>query len=73
MEFNRDNTLNRSTTAKKAVGKEEGLRAYRPKVYNYRATGVLQTGIKARPPKKRSVVTEARGSKVALTEFGKAI
>ena len=45
MEFNRDNILNRSTTAKKTVVMDEGLRAYMLKVYNYMATGVLLTGI----------------------------
>ena len=41
MEFNRDNILNRSTTAKKAVVMDEGLRAYMLKVYNYMATGAV--------------------------------
>ena len=45
MEFNRDNILNKSTTAKKTVVMDEGLRAYMLKVYNYMATGVLLTGI----------------------------
>ena len=73
MEFNRDNILNRSTTAKKAVVMDEGLRAYMLKVYNYMATGVLLTGIIALLSFKMSVVTDASGSIVALTEFGNAI
>ena len=40
MEFNRNNILNKTTTAKKAVVMDEGLRAYMLKVYNYMATGV---------------------------------
>ena len=73
MEFNRDNILNRSTTAKKAVVMDEVLRAYMLKVYNYMATGVLLTGIIALLSFKMSVVTDASGSIVALTEFGNAI
>ena len=73
MEFNKDNILNRSTTAKKAVVMDEGLRAYMLKVYNYMATGVLLTGIIALLSFKMSVVTDASGSIVALTEFGNAI
>ena len=45
MEFNKENILNKSTTAKQAVVMDEGLRAYMLKVYNYMATGVLLTGI----------------------------
>ena len=41
MEFNRENILNKSTTAKKSVVMDEGLRAYMLKVYNYMATGIL--------------------------------
>ena len=62
MEFNRDNILNRSSTAKKAVVMDEGLRAYMLKVYNYMATGVLLTGIIALLSFKMSVVTDASGS-----------
>ena len=73
MEFNRENILNKSTAAKKAVVMDEGLRAYMLKVYNYMATGVLLTGIIALLSFKMSVVTDANGSIVALTEFGNAI
>ena len=45
MEFNKDNILNKTTTAKQTVVMDEGLRAYMLKVYNYMATGVLLTGI----------------------------
>ena len=65
--------INKSTTAKKAVVMDEGLRAYMLKVYNYMATGVLLTGIIALLSFKMSVVTDANGSIVALTEFGNAI
>ena len=41
MEFNKDNILNKATTAKQTVVMDEGLRAYMLKVYNYMATGVL--------------------------------
>ena len=47
MEFNRENILNKSTTAKKSVVMDEGLRAYMLKVYNYMASGVLLTGVLA--------------------------
>ena len=73
MEFNRENILNKSTSAKKAVVMDEGLRAYMLKVYNYMATGVLLTGIVALLTFKMSVVTDTNGSIVALTEFGNAI
>ena len=73
MEFNRDNILNKTTTAKKAVVMDEGLRAYMLKVYNYMSTGVLLTGIVALLTFKMSVVTSADGSIVGLTEIGNAI
>ena len=73
MDFNRNNILNRSTAAKKTVVMDEGLRAYMLKVYNYMATGVLLTGIIALISFKISVVTDANGSIIALTEFGNAI
>ena len=47
MELNRENILNKSTTAKKSVVMDEGLRAYMLKVYNYMASGVLLTGVLA--------------------------
>ena len=73
MEFNRENILNKSTTAKKSVVMDEGLRAYMLKVYNYMATGVLLTGIVALITFKMSVVTDASGSIVALTQMGNTI
>ena len=51
---------------------DEGLRAYMLKVYNYMATGILLTGIIALITFKMSVVTDASGSIVALTEVGLA-
>ena len=51
---------------------DEG-RAYMLKVYNYMATGVLLTGIVALITFKMSVVTDAGGSIVALTQVGNAI
>ena len=57
MDFNKENILNKSTTAKQAVVMDEGLRAYMLKVYNYMATGVLLTGIIALLSFKMSVVT----------------
>ena len=48
MDFNRDNILNKSSTAKQtSVVMDEGLRAYMLKVYNYMASGVLLTGVLA--------------------------
>ena len=52
---------------------DEGLRAYMLKVYNYMATGVLLTGIIALLTFKMSVVTDASGSIVGLTQMGNAI
>ena len=73
MEFNRDNILNRSSTAKKTVVMDEGLRAYMLKVYNYMATGVLLTGIIAMLSFKMSVVTDASGAISGFTSFGNAL
>ena len=73
MDFNRNNILNKSTTVKQAVVMDEGLRAYMLKVYNYMATGVLLTGIIALLTFKMSVVTDAGGSIVGLTEIGNTI
>ena len=73
MEFNRDNILNRSTTAKKTVVMDDGLRAYMLKVYNYMATGVLLTGIIAMLSFKMSVVTDASGVISGFTSFGNAL
>ena len=73
MDFNRDNILNNKSTAAKTLVMDEGLRAYMLKVYNYMATGVLLTGIVALLTFKMSVVTDAGGSIVALTEIGNTI
>ena len=73
MDFNRDNILKRSTTAKQTVVMDEGLRSYMLKVYNYMATGVLLTGIIALLTFKMSVVTDASGTIVNLKPFGEAI
>ena len=73
MDFNRNNILNRSTTAKKTVVMDEGLRAYMLKVYNYMATGILLTGIIALLTFKMSVVTNDSGTIVGLTQIGNAL
>jgi len=74
MEFNKQNILNKVKEAQRTtVVMDEGLRAYMLKVYNYMATGVLLTGIIALLSFKMSVVTDANGSIVALTEFGNTI
>ena len=74
MKFNKQNILNKVKEAQQTtVVMDEGLRAYMLKVYNYMATGVLLTGIIALLSFKMSVVTDANGSIVALTEFGNAI
>ena len=73
MEFNRNNILNRSTTAQKTVVMDEGLRAYMLKVYNYMATGVLLTGIIALLSFKMSVVTDSSGVISGFTSFGNAL
>ena len=73
MDFNRNNILNRSTTAKQTVVMDEGLRAYMLKVYNYMATGILLTGIIALLTFKMSVVTNDSGAIVGLTQIGNAL
>ena len=47
MEFNKDNILNKATTAKQTVVMDEGLRAYMLRVYNYMGSALLVTGIVA--------------------------
>ena len=74
MEFDKQGILNREKTAQQtAAVMDEGLRAYMLKVYNYMATGVLLTGIIALLSFKMSVVTDANGAIVSLTQFGSAI
>ena len=74
MEFNKKGILGRAkAAAKETVVTDEGLRAYMLKVYNYMATGVLLTGIIALITFKMSVVTDASGSIVGLTQMGNAI
>ena len=73
MEFNRENVLNKSTTTKKTVVMDEGLRAYMLKVYNYMATGILLTGIIALISFKMSVVTDSSGAIAGFTSIGNAL
>ena len=74
MKFDKQGILNREKTAQQTVAvMDEGLRAYMLKVYNYMATGVLLTGIIALLSFKMSVVTDANGAIISLTQFGNAI
>tara|TARA_Y100001936_G_scaffold246270_1_gene289924 strand:- start:499 stop:1116 length:618 start_codon:yes stop_codon:yes gene_type:complete len=74
MEFDKKGILARARAAtKESVVTDEGLRAYMLKVYNYMATGILLTGIIALITFKMSVVTDASGSIVGLTQVGNAI
>ena len=74
MEFNKKGILARAKAVREtAVNVDEGLRTYMLKVYNYMATGILLTGIIALLTFKMSVVTDASGSIVGLTEVGNAI
>ena len=75
MESDKKGILGRAKVAAResAAVMDEGLRAYMLKVYNYMATGVLLTGIIALITFKMSVVTDASGSIVALTQMGNAI
>ena len=73
MEFNKDNILNKATTAKQTVVMDEGLRAHMLKVYNYMATGVLLTGIIALLTFKNAVVVDSFGTIVALKPLGELI
>ena len=74
MEFDKKGILGRAKVAQQStVVMDEGLRAYMLKVYNYMATGILLTGIIALLTFKMSVVTDAGGSIVGLTQMGNAI
>ena len=74
MEFNKKGILARAkAVTQEANVTDEGLRAYMLKVYNYMATGILLTGIIALFTFKMSVVTDASGSIVGLTQMGNAI
>ena len=74
MEFNKKGVLARAkAAAQETAVTDEGLRAYMLKVYNYMATGVLLTGIIALITFKMSVVTDASGAIVGLTQIGNSI
>ena len=74
MEFNKKGILARAKAASQETAvTDEGLRAYMLKVYNYMATGVLLTGIIALITFKMSVVTDASGAIVGLTQIGNSI
>tara|TARA_B100000575_G_scaffold130599_1_gene104052 strand:+ start:320 stop:1081 length:762 start_codon:yes stop_codon:yes gene_type:complete len=74
MDLNKKGILGRAKVAQEsAINVDEGLRAYMLKVYNYMATGILLTGIVALLTFKMSVVTDASGAIVGLTEVGNAI
>ena len=71
MEINKQKTAVRSAASEAII--DQGLKSYMLKVYNYMATGVLLTGIIALLTFKMSVVTDASGSIVGLTQMGNAI
>ena len=74
MEFNKENIFNKVKAATQTtVVMDEGLRAYMLKVYNYTASGILLTGLISLIFFKLSVVTDASGSIVALTNIGNAL
>ena len=74
MEFNKKGILGRVAEAQQStVVMDEGLRAYMLKVYNYMAAGILLTGVVALLTFKMSVVTDAGGSIVALTQIGNTV
>ena len=74
MEFNKKGILGRAAEAQQStVVMDEGLRAYMLKVYNYMAAGILLTGVVALLTFKMSVVTDAGGSIVALTQIGNTV
>jgi len=74
MIFNKQNLLNKVKEAQQStVVMDEGLRAYMLKVYNYMASGILLTGLVSLIFFKLSVVTDANGSIVALTNIGNTI
>ena len=70
MEFNKDNILNKATTAKQTVVMDEGLRAYMLKVYNYMGSALLVTGIVALITFKLAVESL---SPLVFTPFGNSI
>ena len=74
MEFDKKGILARArASAQETAVTDEGLRAYMLKVYNYMAAGILLTGVVALLTFKMSVVTDAGGSIVALTQIGNTV
>ena len=72
MEFNKQN-IKSQTGVKESHVIDEGLRAYMLKVYNYMSSGILLTGLISLIFFKLSVVTDANGSIVSLTNIGNAL
>jgi len=74
MIFNKQDLLNKVKEVQQStVVMDEGLRAYMLKVYNYMASGILLTGLVSLIFFKLSVVTDANGSIVSLTNIGNTI
>ena len=71
MEFNKQTSTARSSASEAII--DEGLRAYRLKVYNYMGSGVLLTGVIALMFFKMAVVTSDVGEIIGLTDFGNSI
>jgi len=72
MEFNKQNIKSQAGVKESHVI-DEGLRAYMLKVYNYMSSGILLTGLISLIFFKLSVVTDANGSIVSLTNIGNTL
>ena len=71
--LDRNYTTARRAGADRAVVIDEGLRAYMIRVYNYMAMGVALTGLVAWLTYSAAAVTDASGTLIGLTSFGRTI
>jgi len=72
-DLDRNYTAARRVGADRAVVIDEGLRAYMIRVYNYMAMGVALTGLVAWLTYSAAAVTDASGTLIGLTSFGRTI
>ena len=72
-DLDRNYTAARRVGADRAVVIDEGLRAYMIRVYNYMAMGVALTGVVAWLTYSAAAVTDASGTLIGLTSFGRTI
>ena len=72
-DLDRNYTAARRVGADRAIVIDEGLRAYMIRVYNYMAMGVALTGVVAWLTYSAAAVTDASGTLIGLTSFGRTI